>query len=681
MSHRVLFVLCAALPVLGCKSGSGFGPPPPSDLPEMTSVNASVREDNVSVTFDPVDGAQDYRIYEIPASGDAGTTNVVYRCAGNREAFPVALDGETDPSGSAVHTRVNSAVLGFNRTTADATLGYVWTTAGDGRVPVYSLGDPSASGDNACFFARYDESRVKKLTTDANERATLISQGWRDMGIPFYAAAAGTAGATQIDMAQTGATNTDRLYFTDLSAEKATRGSYTIAPAFSVLAAQAPGTVPLMRVFYQNGCGHSHDELMAGQARFAKAEHQGPQPATTLMWSGIKGPTTLAIEALSSGCPYQGLMSAAAVPAGTYTGIAHQAFMTPDQMQAADPNHNLYINGQHDGVGAPTPIARSFVQVAPRAAESWDFREGFDTDPIKDLVAQPNTNLFMTTQYLSSKYSMSAINMESNSLFSAGVLNGELSLTYADWASDSVAKFRLTPLQKSNLSAGSYLHATMEVDAFSTARRYPQIIISSADAPIQTVNVAPNLDNMTNASTLIMQAFDSWPTRADIQACINRSWDVNNQCPRYQSDWATDYSTQNQPPVPAIGELESGDKRVRFDVWASTSKVYFMLDGKPVACANLTAAHTMPAGAVTVTFGDVLYHSGVDLAYGSNPATPYPGFPFHEKHLLLETHRHFDELAFKSGQPAPQWDETLVPCATSHDCGTCATGTCSTCVQ
>jgi hypothetical protein len=681
MSHRVLFMLCAALPVLGCKSGSDFAPPPPSDLPAMTSVNASVREDNVSVTFDPVDGAKDYRIYEIPASGDAGTTNVVYRCAGDRESFPVALDGEADPSSAfAVHTRVNSAVLGFNRTTADATLGYVWTTAGDGRVPVYSLGDPNASGDNACFFARYDESRVKKFTTDANERATLISQGWRDMGIAFYAAAPGTAGTTQIDLAQTGATNTDRLYFTDASAEKAARGSFTVAPAFSVLAAQAAGTAPLMRVFYQNSCGHNHDELVAGQAKFAKAEHQGPQPATTLTWTGLKGPTTLAIEALSSGCPYQGLMSAQAIPAGTFNGVAHQAFVTPDQMQAADPNHNLYVNGQHDGVGAPVPIARSFVQVNPGAAESWDFREGFDTDPIKDLVQQPG-NLFETNHFLSSKYEMSYINVESKTLFSAGVINGELSLTYADSGADRTGKFRLTPLQKANLAAGSYVHATMEVDAFSTERRYPQILISTADAPVQTINVAPNLDNMTNASTLVVQAFDSWPTRVDIQACINRTWDVNGQCPRYKSDWATDFSTQAQPPAPVIGELETGDKRVRFDVWASTSKVYFMIDGKPAACASLTAAHTMPSGPVTVTYGDVLYHSGVDISFGSNPANPYPGFPFHEKHQQFETHRHFDELAFKSGEAAPQWDETLVPCATSHDCGTCTDGSCSTCVQ
>jgi hypothetical protein len=700
MKLRVPAYLCAAVVctvlafhACGGTSGSNQPPPPPSDLPELTNVQSAVRADNATVTFDPVDGAVDYRIYPVSTGADAGipTTNVIYRCAGKREAFPVALDGETDfNSAFAVHSRVNSAVLGVSRTTADATLGYVWPTAGDGRVAVYSVGDPSASGDTNCFFHRFDESRIKLYTTDAAARATLISQGWRDFGIAFYAVASGT-GTVQVDMAQNAAISSDRLYFLDTSAEKAARSSFTISPAFNIMTAQASGSVPLMRVFLKNECANSHDELMAGAARFARAEHQGPQPVSSLLWTGLTGPTTLAVEALSTGCPYQGLMSSTAIPAGTFSGVAHQAFVTPAQMQAADQLHNVYINGQADTTAAPTPIARSFVQVQPALAESWDFHEGFDTDPIAQMSEQPgNDALFETKQFISSKYAMTYINVESKTLFAAGVINGELSVTYADSAADRTGKFRLTPLQKATLAAGSFMHATMEVDAFGTERRYPQIIVSTSDAPIQTINVAPNLDNMTNASSLVLQTFDSWPARADIQACINRTWDVNGQCPRYQSDWATDFASTgavatarggtNQPPVPNIGELESGDMRVRYDVYVSTNKVYFMLNGQPAACANLTAAHTMPAGPVTVTFGDVLYHSGVDIDFGSDPNQPFPGFPFHQKHEQFETHRHFDELAFSSNVSAPDWNETLVPCATSHDCGTSTAGT-PTCTQ
>jgi hypothetical protein len=701
MKFRVPALLCAALAMHGCGGTSGGTsdggnnnqpPPPPSDLPAMTNVQSAVRTDNVSVTFDPVDGAVDYRIYPVPTGAVASipTTNVIYRCAGNREAFPVALDGETDfNSAFAVHSHVNGAVEGFNRTTADAALGYVWPTAGDGRVPVYSLGDPSSSGDTNCFFHRFNESRIKKYTTDAAERATLIGQGWRDFGIAFYAVAAGS-GTVQVDMAQNAAIGSDRLYFLDTSSEKAARSSFTVSPAFSIMTAQATGSVPLMRVFLSNVCAKAHDELVAGKARFARAEHQGPQPVTSLLWTGITGPATFAVEALSTPCPYQGLMSTTAIPAGIWPpgstvangGVSHQAFVTQAQMQAADPFQNVYINGQGDTTAAPTPIARSFVQVSPAAdAEAWDFHDGFDVDPgpFTETAASVAHPLFESKHFTSPNYEMTYINIESKALFAVGAQAGELNVTYADSAADRTGKFRLTPVKKGALAAGSYLHATVEADAFSTERRYSQIIISSADAPIQSIS--PDVDNLASAKSVVMQNFDSWPSRVDIQACINRTWDVNGQCPRYKTDWVTDNSSSPQPQVPLLGELQSGDTRVRFDVYASTTKVYFLINGQPAACANLTATHTLTAGPVTVTLGDVLYHSGVDIDFGSDPNQPFPGFPFHEKHEKFETHRHFDELAFKSGVAAPTWNETLVPCATSHDCGTCTDQSCSTCVQ
>src|SRR5207253_3105525 len=155
--------------------------------------------------------------------------------------------------------------------------------------------------------------------------------------------------------------------------------------AFLALAAAASGTSPLMRVFYTNQCGNAHDELVAGQARFDHVAHQGNTPITSLLWSGLTGPTTLAIEALDSGCPFQGHLSPlplpptpADTPAGT---ITHQAFVTTAQVRAADPNGEVFINGQHDGEPRPKAIARSYVQVSPAAPEAWDFRDGFDTDP------------------------------------------------------------------------------------------------------------------------------------------------------------------------------------------------------------------------------------------------------------------------------------------------------------
>ena len=39
-------------------------------VPRMVNVKAQVIGDNVSITFDPIDGAVDYRVYELPADSD-----------------------------------------------------------------------------------------------------------------------------------------------------------------------------------------------------------------------------------------------------------------------------------------------------------------------------------------------------------------------------------------------------------------------------------------------------------------------------------------------------------------------------------------------------------------------------------------------------------------------------------
>jgi hypothetical protein len=629
-----------------------YPPPPPSNLPELTHVEPTVRTDNVTVTFDRVAGAKDYRVYVVPDGTDGGpgtlpTSNVTYRCAGNREAPDVPVDNEPLPQGGAIQSFINHDVRGYTRTTQQATLGHVWTDPGTGRVPVYALGDPASNADNPCYFMRFDETRVKTFTTSASQRDTLIAQGWRDYGIPFYAPSPGTTGTVQIYSA----TLSDaQLYFPAGPEQAARSGS---SPAFLALSASASGTLPLMRVFYSNVCGKGHDELVAGQANFDHVLRQGNTPIPSLLWSGLKGPTTLAVEALNSGCPFQGHLSPVSFPAQNWNGVSHQAFLTLDQVRAADPNGEVFINGQADGQPRPQAIARSFVQVAPQAPEALDFRDSFDTDP-GPFTEQAPTNLFETVRYLSSKYDIQLINVESQRLFGWGVVQNEFWITWADSAADRNGKFRITPTQKATMNAGSYLHVTMEVDLVSTNRRYPQILISNANAPIQMIS--PLVDNMISATTVLVQPFDNYPSRMDIQVCDHRSWDVNDQCPRYKTDWASD-SLSKQPPVLMIGELYGVDRRVRFDVWASTSKIYAMLEGQPMACANLAVG--VPAGPVTVTFGDVLYHSGADLEQAPQP------YDFHMRHMRYETRRHFDELGFKSGVAAPTWDETKVPCSST----------------
>lgn len=87
--------------------------------------------------------------------------NVIYRCAGDREAPRIPFDGEPQPQSGAMNGFVNHDVMGFARTTADATLGNVYATAAADRVPVYALDDPGPFGDNTCYFMRWNESQVK----------------------------------------------------------------------------------------------------------------------------------------------------------------------------------------------------------------------------------------------------------------------------------------------------------------------------------------------------------------------------------------------------------------------------------------------------------------------------------------------------------------------------------------
>ncbi len=106
-------------------------------------------------------------------------------------------------------------------------------------------------------------------------------------------------------------------------------------------------------------------------------------------------------------------------------------------------------------------------------------------------------------------------------------------------------------------------------------------------------------------------------------------------------------------PVDEVGEHVGMDRGTRFDVYASTKRVYMFLDEKAYGCADLPTAG-VPTGPVTVTFGDVLYHSDADEV-----------FAFTKAHMQYETRRHYDNLGFKSAVSAPSWDEARLPCV-SH---------------
>ena len=265
-------------------------------------------------------------------------------------------------------------------------------------------------------------------------------------------------------------------------------------------------------------------------------------------------------------------------------------------------------------------------------------------------------NCYQTWRQQSPTFDQMWISVESapktgEGLYAAGAMQGEWWVSYADVAADTNGKYRLTANQKATMGASNFLHVTMEVDAYSTARRYPQILISDAEAPVQyglekghTIVVQPRSD--TNV------VYD-YPVAYQIELCKLRNWDVNDQCPVYDLYHAlgSNGKITRLNPNDELGEYASVDHRVLFDVYASTNRVYLFLEGEPYGCANLPSG-AAPTGPVTVTWGDVLYHSAVDHTYA-----------FHAAHMQVEQRRHFDNLGFSSGVNAPTWDETRLPCA------------------
>ena len=610
----------------------------PAQAP-LSNVKARVRGDSAAVSFDLVDGARDYRVYPLPddsdvlllPGGDVAVQNAIYRCAGDREVPPVPTDGEPQIPGGAVRALVAANVLGFTRTQADATLGYVYTLAGPGRVPVYALGNPAPGADNPCYFQRWNASRAKKYVTSESERGSLLAAGWRDDGIAFYASSE-SEDTTQVLTALSGET---RLYFSD-DTEAAARSSLGPTLAFLVKAAPADGAAPLMRAYYENGCGFSHDELAVGQAMFERIIHQGNLPLNHLLWSGLTRPTTLVVEALDQGCPFQGHLSPESFPADE-----HQAFLTLEDIQGQAANGEVFVNGQHEPDNRPQAIARSFVEVEPQATEALDFYDTF-ADPLGDFIE--TRPIFQTVRREYENYDVGFYSVELPK-FAIGTMLGELWVTYSDWASDTDGKFRLTPKRWATLAADSFLHVTMEVDIFGTDRRYPQILVSDRSWPVQ--------EQLVDGATLVFQTFSTAPQRMDIELCDHRNWEVNDQCPRFVVENGHDLSGPFRPQ-PEVSEHMGVDRRARVDVYASTLRAYLFLDGLAYGCADLPEGQ-MPAGPATVTFGDALYHSGVDV--------PDPYFRFHQEHMHLETRRHFDEIGFISGVAAPPWDESLLPCA------------------
>src|SRR6201999_907274 len=120
-----------------------------------------------------------------------------------------------------------------------------------------------------------------------------------------------------------------------------------------------------------------------------------------------------------------------------------------------------------------------------------------------------------------------------------------------------------------------------------------------------------------------------FPNTLPVEVCDHKFWDVNQQCSSFdlyhQLDPNDSTKTIGLAPNDEVGEHAGMDRGTRFDAYASTKRIYVFLDDKPYGCADLPTAG-VPSGSVTVTYGDVLYHSGVDAV-----------FTYTKKYMQLET--------------------------------------------
>ena len=175
------------------------------------------------------------------------------------------------------------------------------------------------------------------------------------------------------------------------------------------------------------------------------------------------------------------------------------------------------MNGQHDVPGRPRAIARSFVEVGPAPRAAADFTAAFDGAPETFALQSSRTGGGVTAYLASQNFDAQFYNVEESAkpeqvaAYSIGQMLGELWVSFADAGSLTNGKFRMTARKPATFSASAYLHATMMVDFVSTKRRYPQILVSDVRVPVQ--------ENLTLGTTLILQSFDGWPGRLELQIC------------------------------------------------------------------------------------------------------------------------------------------------------------------
>jgi len=653
---------------LSCLAGACLGKGPLPELPRIDNVVPTVRGDSAIIDFSPVAGAKDFRIYPLPAeadvlvgpNGEVAVKNAVYRCGG---VLP-REDRETNAMAPFFVRSIASEIHGYQRTEAESLLGYVFLTPAPGRAPIYRVANPNSRGGYTWEYGvgPAKEYNGAEYVEGTAARDALLAQGWRDDGIAFYIAAEGTRPVYRREY-QEGFV----FFYTD-GPEKAVRESQSGSQGgerFKVLAASTAGAVPLYRIHYTQH--NDHDNLAAGDVNRERVLHQGQAAFTSLMWPGLKGPTTLVIEALDAGCPFAGgYIGARSAPRVAYDATPSYPTITLDQARLT--SGEVFINGQFEPTNRPKPIARAYVNVEPKPHPQMDWFESFDEGmslgPGTTLVDDGNGTRVVRHERLSFEYMVSDAN------YAYGPVLGQL-------FAGSMHAWQVVPLGvNARLENDSYLHVTMSADLASTGRRYPQIWITDTPLGDPARDASNNLPLLRRLGpvpfemkppgpyhTIIAHVFGGSPA-LEIQFCDQRGWGVSAQCPRaniygyHEGD--DSYDGQNKwLPLPLPGEYSGMDRLVKWDLYASTQRVYLFLEDRPAGCAVLPAGR-MPAGPVNVAFSVAAYHIDIDEFVAPENSR----HQYWHRFSLAHTDRKMDDLGIQHNATLPAWDESIMPCGT-----------------
>jgi hypothetical protein len=645
----------AACKAGGCFVATGKGLP---ELPRIDNVAPLVRGDTLIVGFSAVEGALDYRIYPLPddknvlvgTDGSLVVRDAVYRCAGD-----LARERRDSPSFDVFGATLTGDVHGYKRTEADSLLGYVYLTPAAGREPVYRVGDPNRLAGYAwpAYVAPPGiDYGAGDFVVGTDARDALLAKGWRDDGVAFYVPSNGTR--------MVHASDGDALLFYVDGPEATLRGAGR--NRFNILSSEEPGSVPLYRIYYWMGA--EYDVLAAGKANRDRVLYQGNVPITSLAWPGIDKETTFVIEALDKGCPFPGgFLGAMAAPSASTNTTAPT--ITIDKARNTSTGE-LFVNGQHDAANRPKPIARAFVTAAPKPRPNMDWFMAFDEplSPLKAVYEDGN-----------------GVRILQNDRVSVEFVNGVTDYSYGallrQFAIGSNASFSITARNAgARIRQGTFLHTTMSVDIASTGRRYPQIFITTAPGDLAEYANGAHTNTITfrlgpwpfeqqppgSNQTILVQVFGPRP-ELQIEFCDQRGWGVSQQCPRanlYGFHAGTEMADWKAPwlPVPVMGEYAGMDRPVKFDVYASTERVYVYVEDRPAGCAVLPAGR-MPSSDVAVVFGSAGYHIDIDESVERENAQ----HQYWHRYSAGHVERRFDDLGVDSDVPLPApWDESRLPC-------------------